>query len=132
MSFNSIMKIFLLLFCIQISFLQIIDLENLNLSDVELWQEFLQKYAQEYTPEELKFRFQVFLKNIRLLTDEPTLKSRTGEVLLGAPRFKKVKRYIKAINQFATLTEEEFAKFYLNPYLDLKNFKESPSMIYND
>ena len=91
---------------------QIIDIENTDKSDKELWEEYREKYKKDYTPQELEFRFQVFLKNIRLLKDEPTFEGPDGKVLLGSSfspfssaRMVVRKSYRKGVNQFIDLTE---------------------------
>lgn len=75
----------------------------------------------------MEFRFQIFLKNLRLLEDEPTLKSPTGKVLLGDSPFasrSKPKTYKKGINQFVDLTDQEFSNYYLNPYLNIQSYRK--------
>lgn len=72
----------------------------MNKQDKELWNEFLQKYDKVYSKDEMQFRFQIFLKNLRLLQDEPIFQSPDGKTLLGASMksSRPPKRYKKGIN----------------------------------
>ena len=97
---------------------QILDIEDLSQSDQALFDKFVQKYQKKYkTQQELEFRFQIFLKNLRILKEEPTFEDSDGMVLLGssfeASPFKSARRrppklFSKGINEFIDLTEEEF------------------------
>ena len=102
--------------------LQLLDFENMDKSDKELFDEFRKKFNKKYNNQkELEFRFQIFLKNMRILKAEPEFKSPDGKILLGSSLGVE-KQYQKGINDFIDLTNEEFEEFYLLPksYLYVK------------
>ncbi len=112
-------------------------MENLNESDQQLFDKFRKKYQRKYTSkQELDYRFQIFLKNLRILKEEPVFDDSDGTVLLGSsfggPQAfvsggaRPIKLYKKGINEFIDLTDEEFAEFYLLPeqilYQDFQDY----------
>ena len=110
-------KIFFFLLTLTLKILksQIIDFENMDKSDKDLFDEFVKKYNKKYnSKDELQFRFQIFLKNMRILKAEPEFKSPDGKVLLGSGFGMEI-QYKKGINDFIDLTDEEFQEFYLLP-----------------
>lgn len=96
-----------------------------NKTDKELWEEYRKTYQKQYSQQEMEYRFQIFLKNLRLLEDEPTFESADGKVLLGASPMarSRPKMYRKGINQFVDLSDQEFANYYLNPYLNVRYYR---------
>ena len=67
---------------------QALNVEDLSVSDQKLFEDFQKKYNKKYkTEKEMEFRFQIFLKNLRILKEEPTFETADGKVLLGSSPF---------------------------------------------
>ncbi len=117
---------------------QMLDVEDLSQSDQELFDGFRKRYQKKYAnEEEMNFRFQIFLKNLRILKEEPKFESADGKVLLGSSFHKTTsdsptllgmtfeKSYSKGINEFIDLTNDEFSSYYLLPYDSLYRYLPS-------
>ena len=64
------------------------------------------------------------MKNIRILKDEPEFEAPDGMVLLGSStKSKRRKRYRKGINQFVDISDQEFESYYLNPRLNVREYR---------
>lgn len=90
-------------------------------SDEVMFKEFCDSYGKQYSSQsELRYRFEVFKKNLSLLQDLPDSTDTKGKVLLGsslssAPR----KPYRLGLNEFADLSSTEFSTYYLLPKEEL-------------
>lgn len=102
------MYLFVLMLCSPA--LSVLSVEN-------AFKEFETRNRRSYsTPAERNFRFQIFKKNLSLVSeDENTELGRLkGQILLGAEIVAQ-RTYKKELNHFADMSDEEFSRFYLLP-----------------
>eukprot|EP00358_Blepharisma_japonicum_P003115 CAMPEP_0202946166 /NCGR_PEP_ID=MMETSP1395-20130829/8792_1 /ASSEMBLY_ACC=CAM_ASM_000871 /TAXON_ID=5961 /ORGANISM="Blepharisma japonicum, Strain Stock R1072" /LENGTH=312 /DNA_ID=CAMNT_0049646609 /DNA_START=28 /DNA_END=963 /DNA_ORIENTATION=- len=83
-------------------------------SEESEFQEFIQKYNKEYTPEEYEIRFQIFQDNLAFIRVQNSLN----------------RDWVLGVNEFADLTMEEFRKYYLSPmqFSDHPEYSSSESL----
>lgn len=85
-------------------------------SDEQIFKEFQETYGKKYTSErEMKFRFEIFKSNLMIFEEVPTIVSSSGKVLLGSGETKTSRPFEIGVNEFADLSKEEFASYYLLP-----------------
>lgn len=71
--------------------------------------------------------------NLRLLKQKPPQGSPPENTLSGPANGEVLHhdKYLRGINRFAVMTNEEFRSYYLNPYLDPSLFVETRSLLEN-